>query len=141
MVFLTCSMFFLHRLWCLLNFPNVSLLSVHDCDMYLQIRNQKYMLLLTKIDIRSRNKVDTENHDPCFSMLQLKRSWDKRMFFFFYNQVSFPFSSSCTRFMGMSKKTEYSPICKVSTGFLITRIPYFTVQSFQREKSILWLLW
>ena len=27
-----------------------------------------------------------------FSMLQLKRSWDKRMFFFFYNQISFSFS-------------------------------------------------
>ena len=41
-------------------------------------RNQKY-ILLTKIEC-SRNKVDIKNHCLCFSMMQLKRSWDKRGF-------------------------------------------------------------
>ena len=48
-------------------------------------------------------------------MLQLKRSQDKIMFFFFYNQISFSIYFSCTCLMGMFKKTEYNPICKVFT--------------------------
>ena len=83
---------------------------------------------LTEIDISSRNKVVIENHDLCFSMLQLKRSWNERMFFFFYNQVFFPFSFSCMFLLDTFKKTECSPICKVFTEvFLITKIPHSTV--------------
>ena len=84
----------------------------------------------TKIDIRSRNKVDIKNNYLCFSMLQFKRSRDKRMFFFcfFCNQISFLFSFSCTCLMGTFKNTEYNKICKVfSEVFLITRIPYSAV--------------
>ena len=75
-------------------------------------RNKKYMPL-TKIDISSRNKIDIENHCVRFSMLQLKRSWDKRMFSFIYNEISSPFSFSWTCLMDTFKKTEYSPICEV----------------------------
>ena len=50
------------------------------------------------------------------------------MFFFFFTQVSFPFSFSCTCLMGTFKKTEYNLICKVFTEvFLIARIPYSIV--------------
>ena len=60
-------------------------------------------------------------------MLQLKRSVDKRMFFFFYSQVYFSFSFS-------GKKTEYSLIYKGFTEvFLIARIPYSTVNSFSSK--------
>ena len=70
---------------------------------------------LTKIDISSRNKVDIKNHYLCVSMLQLIRRRDKRMFFFFRNQISFYFYFSYTCLIGTFKKTEYSPICKVFT--------------------------
>ena len=50
------------------------------------------------------------------------------MFFFFYNQIYFPFSFSCTCLMGLFKKTEYSLICKVfNEVLLIARIPHSTV--------------
>ena len=59
------------------------------------------------------------------------------MLFFFYNQISFSFSSiSLVRL----KMTEYNPICKLLTEvFLITRIPHSTVLIHfgQREKAIL----
>ena len=46
------------------------------------------------------------------------------MFFFFYNQISFSFSFSCTYLVGTFKKTKYNLICKVFTEvFLIARIP------------------
>ena len=63
----------------------------------------------------------------CFSMLQLKGSWDKRMFFFFYKFLFlFLFLVMCL--MSKFKKTEYNLICKVFTEvFLITRIPHSTV--------------
>ena len=73
-------------------------------------------------------------------MLQLKRGWGKRMFFFFYNQISFPFSFSCTCLMGTFEKTECNSMCKVFTEvFLIARIPHSTVliHFVQREKAIL----
>ena len=85
-------------------------------------------------------KVDIENHYLWFSMLQLKRSWDKRKLFFFYNQIYFPFSFSCTCLMGMLEKTEYNLICNIfSEIFLITRIPHSTVliHFCEREKIIL----
>ena len=59
----------------MLNFPNVSLLSVHDRDMYSQKKKKKKIkkkkkkkkyMTLTKIAIISRNKVDIENHYFCF---------------------------------------------------------------------------
>ena len=50
-----------------------------------------------------------------FSMLQLNISGDKRMLFFFYNQISFSFS--CTCFMGLFKKTEYNLIVNFSQTF------------------------
>ena len=60
-------------------------------------------------------------------MLQLNRSRERRMLFFFYNQVSFPFFY-CTCLMGTFKKTEYNLICKVFTDvFLIARIPHSLV--------------
>ena len=74
-----------------------------------------------------------------FSMLQFKRSWDKAIFFFFYDQISF----SCTCLMDTFKKTEYNPICKIFLEvFLVARIPHPTVliHFCQREKAILWLL-
>ena len=64
----------------------------------------------------------------CFSILQLKRSWYKEMFFFFYNHFFFTFLFSCTCLMGKFKKTEYNPICKVfAEVFLIVRVPHCTV--------------
>ena len=72
---------------------------------------------LTKIDISSRNRVDIKNHYLCFAMLQLTRSWDKRMLFFFHNQIYFPFSFSCTFLIGTLKKTEYNSIHKVFASF------------------------
>ena len=61
-------------------------------------------------------------------MLQLKRSWDKRILFFFHIQISFPFFFSCTCLVGKFKKAEYTLICKVFTEvFLIARIPHSTV--------------
>ena len=62
------------------------------------------------------------------------------MFFFFYNQISFPFSFSCTCLMGTFEKTECNSMCKVFTEvFLIARIPHSTVliHFVQREKAIL----
>ena len=95
--------------------------------------------------ISSRNKVETKNKKTkllsLFSMLQLKKGWDKRMFFFFYNKISFPFSFSCPCLMGMLKNTEYYLISKLfAEVFLIARIPHSTVliYSRQREKAILW---
>ena len=56
------------------------------------------------------------------------------MFFFFYNQISFPFSFSYSCLMGLFKKTEYSPICKVFTEvFLIATIPHSTVLTYFRQ--------
>ena len=86
----------------------------------------------TKIDIRSRNKVDIKNHYLCFSMLQFKRSWDKSFFFFFLQSNFFSFFFFLHVFngclMGTFKNTEYNKICKVFTEvFLITRIPYSAV--------------
>ena len=76
-----------------------------------------------KLKKQSRHKKSLS----CFLMLQLKRSWDKRMFFFFYYQL-FPFSFSCACLMGKFKKTEYNPICKVFTEiFLIPKIPHSTI--------------
>ena len=87
-------------------------------------RNQKYMPL-TKIRYKLKKQSWHKISYLCFSMLQLKRSWDKRIFF--YNQISFPFFFSCTCLMGKFKKTEYNPICKVFTEvFLIARIPHST---------------
>ena len=136
---------FHHRLWCLLNFSNVSftLISSWLWHVFKNKINKKYMSL-SKIDISSRKKVDIANYYLCFSMLQLNRNRDKRMFFFFYNQISFPFSCSCTCLMGTFKKTEYNPICKVFTEvFLIARIPHstFLIHFCQRESAILWPLW
>ena len=70
-------------------------------------------------------------------MLQLKRSQDKIMFFFFYNQISFSVYFSCTCLMGMFKKTEYNPICKVFTeAFFIARITHSTVLiNFRRREN------
>ena len=94
---------------------------------------------LTKIDISSRNKVDIGKHYFDFSMLQLKRSGDKRMLFFFYNQISFSFSFTCTCFMGTFQKTEYNLICKLLTeAFLIPEFHIPVLIYFgQREKPIL----
>ena len=43
-------------------------------------------------------------------MLQLKRSWDKRILFFFHIQISFPFFFffPCTCLIGKFKKAEYT---------------------------------
>ena len=107
-------------------------------------RNQKY-LSLTKIDISWRNKVDIENHYLCFSMLQLKRGWGKKKIFFFYNQISFPFSFSCTCLMDTFEKTGCNSMCKVfkevflHSTFQNSRIPHSTalIHFVQREKAIL----
>ena len=67
-------------------------------------------------------------------MLQLKWSCDKRMFFYFYNQISFSFSFSRTCLMGTFKKTECNPICKVFTKvFSVLRIPYHSSNSFSSK--------
>ena len=61
-------------------------------------------------------------------MLQLKRSGDKRMLFFFYNQIYFSFSFSYTCFTGTFKKTEYNSICKLLTEVFL--IPEFHIIQF-----------
>ena len=98
-------------------------------------------MALTKTDVSSRSKVDIGNTVLVFfSMLRLKRSGDKRMLFFFYNDISFSFSITCACFVGTFKKTEYKSICKLLTeNFLVTRIPHFTVLIYfgQRENAIL----
>ena len=66
-----------------------------------------------KIDISSRNKVGIENHYLCFFNVAIEANLDKRMFFFFYNQISFSFSFSCPFLIGTFKKIEY--ICNVFT--------------------------
>ena len=52
----------------------------------------------------------------------------KKIFFFFYNQISFSFSFLFKCLMGMFKKSEYNSIFKVFTEFFLnTRIPHSTV--------------
>ena len=71
---------------------------------------------LTKIDISSTNKVDIKNHIfvfQCFNLIEAEIKFI--MFFFFYNQIYFPFSFSCACLMGKFKKTEYNPIYKAFT--------------------------
>ena len=72
-----------------------------------------------------------------FSMLQLKRSWDKIMFFFFYNQISLTLSFSCTCLIGTLKKTEYNLICKVFRGFFNRQNSTFNSSDsfFSKEKG------
>ena len=73
------------------------------------------------------------------------KSWDKRMLFFFHNQISFSFSNFL--FLYMFNGHAYSCtclICKVFADvFLITRIPHSKVLIHfrQREKAILWTSW
>ena len=92
---------------------------------------------LTETDISSRNKFDIKKHYLWFSMLQLKRSWDKRTSFFFTMKFLFLFSFSCTYFMGTFKNTEYNPICMVFTEvFLTFRISHSTVVIVVRKCSV-----
>ena len=121
---------FHHGLRCLLNFTNVSLLSVHDRDVY--FRKSKKWKIHTVNQNRYKLKKQSwhKKSHLCFSILQLKKSWYKKMFFFFYNHFFFffYFFLSCTCLMGKFKKTEYSPICKVfAEVFLIVRVPHCTV--------------
>ena len=133
MVSLTCVKFPC-RLWCLLNFPDVSLLSVHDHDVNSQIKQKQKYMPLTKVDISSRNKVDIENHYPCFSVLQLKRSCDKRMFIFTINFFFLFLFLVCVKWACIKRQWIW---------FVIARIPHSTVLIYfrQREKAILWPSW
>ena len=114
MVSLTCVKFPC-KLWCLLNFPDVSLLSVHDHDVNSQIKQKQKYMPLTKVDISSRNKVDIENHYPCFSVLQLKKSCDKRMFIFTINFFFlFPFLV-CVKWACIKRQCNLICNCQNST--------------------------
>ena len=59
-------------------------------------------------------------------MSQLERSLHKKMFFFFYNQISFSFAF--TFLIGTFKKTDYNPICKVFTEVFLS--PEFHIPQF-----------
>ena len=72
--------------------------------MYSQIKEIKNAVNQNTYKFKKKKLI--KKHYLCFLMLQYKRSWYKRMFPFFYNQISFPFSFSCTCVMGMFKKTE-----------------------------------
>ena len=113
------------RFWYLLNFPNVSLLSVHD--------------------ISSQNKVVIENHYLYFFKVAIeKRLRKKNVIFLLQSNFFFFLFISCKCLMGKFKKTECNPICKVFTiFFLIARIPHSTVLIHfrQRQKAILQPSW
>ena len=63
---------FHHRFSSFLNLLDVSLLCVHDRDVYSQIKEKKNMLTKIDLDISSRNKVDIENYHLCFFNVALE---------------------------------------------------------------------
>ena len=123
-----------HRICCLLISPNVSFLSVHDRDVYSQIKE-------IKIHAVNQNKYKIK-----------KQSWHRKSLSLFFQCCSwrgvkikvcsftvkyfFSFSFSWTCLMVTFKKTEYSPICQVFTEFLlITRIRHSTVNPFSSKRE------
>ena len=119
---------FHHGLRCLLNFTNVSLLSVHDRDVYFRKSKKWKIHTLTKIDTSSRNKVDIKNHIFAFQYCNWREVGIRKCSFSFTTIFFFTFLFSCTCLMGKFKKTEYNPICKVfAEVFLIVRVPHCTV--------------
>ena len=82
-------------------------------------------MLITKIDISSRSKVDIENYYLCFFNVIVEEKLIQKSVLFLLQL--FLFSFSCQ-------------IVKFSQFFLIGRIPYSTVliRFCQREKAIDW---
>ena len=82
-------------------------------------------MLITKIDISSRSKVDIENYYLCFFNVIVEEKLRQKSVLFLLQL--FLFSFSCR-------------IVKFSQFFLISRIPYSTVliRFCQREKAIDW---
>ena len=72
-----------------------------------------------------------KNHQLGLSMLQLKRSWDKRMFFFFYNQISFPFSFSCLCLMRTLKRQNIIEFVRFSRKFFISQNSTFRSSNYR----------